>query len=163
MVIPWSTSVALHKAVCIGIHVLLAFLTMWEIISAIKITFWHEPTRKAAILTVSCHVTACGLVFRSTIVAACFNALLPEITILTAVKTSAIVNLTGFLAHCLVTMLTARTTCVLKEVPGCVAFTLTTLVVCNIHTFRGLACTVHPLKTLYACFTFPIPIAIFAS
>ena len=146
-----------------GIHVLLAFLTMWEIISAIKITFWHEPTRKAAILTVSCHVTARGLVSRSTIVAACFNALLPDITILTTVKTSAIVNLTGFLAHCLVTMLTARTTCVLKEVPGCVAFTLTTLVVCNIHTFRGLACTVHPLKTLHACFTFPIPIAIFAS
>lgn len=53
-VVSWPAFVALHKVVAVGIVVLLAFLTMREVIRAVEFAVWHEPTRKASILTVRC-------------------------------------------------------------------------------------------------------------
>lgn len=53
-VVSWPAFVALHKVVAAGIVVLLAFLTMREVIRAVEFAVWHEPTRKASILTVRC-------------------------------------------------------------------------------------------------------------
>lgn len=53
-VVSWSAFVALHKVVAGGIDIFLAFLTMREVIRAVEFAVWHEPTRKASILTVRC-------------------------------------------------------------------------------------------------------------
>lgn len=90
------------------------------------------------------------MVSRSAILATRIQTLVPEITLITTVETFSIFELTDVFAYCIVTMVAARTTRIFKQIPRSVVFTLTTLVVCYIHTLGDLTPTVFSFKAVLA-------------
>lgn len=103
------------------------------------------------------------MVSRSAVLATRIQTLVPEITISTTVETFSIFGLTDVFAYRIVAMVTARTTRIFKQIPRCVVFTLTTLVVCYIHTLGDLTLTVSSFEAVLACSACPISITISTS
>lgn len=103
------------------------------------------------------------MVSRSAVLATRIQTLVPEITISTTVETFSIFGLTDVFAYRIVAMVTARTTRIFKQIPRSVVFTLTTLVVCYIHTLGDLTLTVSSFEAVLACSACPISITISTS
>lgn len=103
------------------------------------------------------------MVSRSAVLATRIQTLVPEITISTTVETFSIFGLTDVFAYRIVAMVTARTTRIFKQIPRSVVFTLTTLVVCYIHTLGDLTLTVSSFEAVLAYSTCPISITISTS